>query len=106
MEHERDNISKLAATQNIIRNKFKKTYSDRLVHEHNVIRALKPLTTTSSKVTTKKYALKTSSLGKVNIDDLCARLKTLIKSSLKCSDNCNEEIKSILDKLREHGIIV
>lgn len=112
MEHERDSISKLAATQNIIRNKFKKTYSERLVHERNVIRAMKPLTatvaplSTSSKVPGSKHAFKINSLRAININDLCTRMKKLVNSTNKNSDACNEDIKTIITKLREHEIIV
>lgn len=98
MELERDSISKLTATQNIIRNKCKKTYSDRLLNEHNVIRAMKPLTIS--------HAFKTISLETIKINDLCTRLGKLIKSTVKRSDSCNEEIQFIINKLREHEIIV
>lgn len=92
MELERDNISKLTATQNVIKNKFKKTYSDRLVHEENVFRALKPHTP--------------NLLRSNDINYLCTRLKKLIKSSLNGSEKCNEEIKSILSKLRDNKITI
>lgn len=82
MGHVCDRISK---TQSIIRSKFEKTYADRIVHEHNVIRAMKPLTTVAtlsspSKLSLKKQATKiTSSDGINNINYLCAKLKKLIK---------------------------
>lgn len=113
MGHECDRISKIATTQNIIRNKFKKTFADRLVHEHNVIRTMKPLTTVTtlsspSKLTLKKQAIKTTaSDGMNNINYLCAKLKKLIKKlSVNSSDNCNVELQYIISKLREHGIII
>lgn len=43
--------SKLTATQNILRNKFEKAYTNRVEHEDNVNRALNPLTATSSSIT-------------------------------------------------------
>lgn len=41
-------MSKLSATQNIIRNKFEKVYTNRLEHEQDVEQALKPLTANAS----------------------------------------------------------
>lgn len=96
----------------VIRNKFKKTFADRLVHEHNVIRAMKPLTSTistlssSSKVAADNHTFKNSLLRTININKLCTRLKKLINSSIKINASCNDEIKTIIIKLREHGIIV
>lgn len=46
----RKSVSKITATQNAIRNKFKKAYSKRLEHEHAVHCAMKPLTTASKAV--------------------------------------------------------
>lgn len=110
MEHERESTSKIAATQNIIKNKFKQAYSDRLAHEENVIRALKPLAdqlSASSKIPTMNHAFEANLLRTNDINKLCMRLKKLIKSSVNNSDyNCNEELKSIIIKLREHEIIV
>lgn len=41
------NMSKITATQKVIRNKFKKAYTNRLEREHDVNSAMKPLTTTT-----------------------------------------------------------
>lgn len=41
-------MSKLSATQNVIRNKFEKTLTNRLEHEQDVEQALKPLTAIAS----------------------------------------------------------
>lgn len=55
------NDSKLTTTQNIIRNKFKQAYTNRVEHEYDVNRALKPLTTSplSTTTTTKTADLET-----------------------------------------------
>lgn len=38
------NVSKLSATQNVLRKKFEKAYTNRLEHEREVNQAMKPLT--------------------------------------------------------------
>lgn len=105
-----DDISKLTATQNVIRNKFEKAYVNRLEHEHDVNQAMKPLTspTTSllSLVTPQNSSFKTSSLEINNINDLCKRLQKLINSPINTNDNRNQEITCIIGKLRELEIIV
>lgn len=106
MGHECDRISKIDTTQSIIRSKFKKTHADRLVHEQNVIRAMKPLTTVATLSSPSKLTLKKQ--ARINsINYLCAKLKKLIKKlSVNSSDNCNVELQYIIGKLQEHGIII
>lgn len=50
MEKTRSNeiISKIAATQNVIKNKFSKAIANRLEHEKNLNQTMQPLLTTSS----------------------------------------------------------
>lgn len=47
-----DSVSKLTAAQNVIKNKFEKAYTNRLINEHDVNRAMKPLTADPSSTST------------------------------------------------------
>lgn len=53
MEGHRSNKikTKLAATQSVIKKKFKKAYANRLQHEHDVNQAIEPITTVATPTT-------------------------------------------------------
>lgn len=129
-----DSGSKLTATQNVIRNKFEKAYTNRLVNKHDVNHAMKSLTarrlsssTTDlesenndsslhnlSKTTTTNNSSQLHLVTKINTEEknhdpntLCAILRILLTSSPKVGDmNCMRQINTILDELRELEIII
>lgn len=123
-------VSKLTATQNIIRNKFEKAHKIRLENEHDVNRAMKPHTASItsglesknndprivSKTTTNhspQLHLATESCSnhviKTNDDPntLCDILRTLLASSQNVDKiECMRQINAILDELRDLEIII
>lgn len=105
------NVTKLTATQNVIRNKFEETYKNRLEHEHDVNRAMKSLPASSS-TSTMNYAIETRSIGineemqyDYDPNELCLRLKFLLNSKFTDNEHNTHEISSIITKLREAKII-
>lgn len=114
VEPDQNNISKLITTQSVIRNKFKKAYANRLGCEHDQIQVMKPLTITppstmASTSTAKAPQTCKNSLSETNdINVLCNRLEKLMNLRIKNKNdvNCNQEIKCVIMKLRELGIIV
>lgn len=56
------NMSKLNATQNVIRNKFKEIHANRLEREHDVEQTLKPITTAAAANTSLSPSLASNSL--------------------------------------------
>lgn len=143
-----DSVSKLTATQNVIKNKFEKAYTNRLVNEHDVNHVMKPLTASPSSSTSSSSSTSTVDLESKNSDfsihnlsktttnnspqlhlatksdsnhaiklneekhqhdpnTLCAILRILLASSPNDGDiRCTQQIKSILDELRELEIII
>lgn len=102
-----DNISKINETQRVIRNKFKTAYANRIDHEHNVNQAMQPLSDSLSATTTaSNHSLKYSSLVTNDVNDLCNRLQHLLESQTKRNVNHEQEIKTIIYKLRDLEIIV
>lgn len=112
-------MNQLTTTQNVIRNKFKKAYANRLEHEHHVKQTLNqasPLSTTTasplSTTTTMIPANKSSSDAKANNEmqfhpnQLCDKLRLLMNSPVADSLYQKREISFIIKKLRELEIIV
>lgn len=99
------NTLKLTATQNVIRNKFKKAHSIRLKHEHNVNSAMKfltvsPLSSSSSLTSTKSIDLESEN------SDFASRnlLKTTNNTprlNLPARSYSNRVIKSIPFKINK-----
>lgn len=105
MPHKSNSIAKVSDTQNVIRKKFVKAYSNRIDYENDVNQSIKPLTCSQSTTTTKKH--KKNSLLKVNnINKLCIRLQKHINSQISTNVNYSQEIRMIISKLRELGIVV
>lgn len=103
------NVSKFNTTQNVIRNKFEKAYTNRLEHEHDVNQAMKSLTATPSTPTT-NYAIETRSIEikeetQYDPNELCLRLKLLLNSKFADNVHHTHEISSIITKLRKAEII-
>lgn len=117
--------SKLTATQNIIRNKFEKAYTNRVDHEHDVNRTMNYLT--SSTITddleakNKKNSLRDLSkttgndtpqlrlLNKKKHRDpnvLCDNLRMLLTPLFAGDTNSMQLINDILNELRDLNIIV
>lgn len=63
------NDTKLTATRNIIRNKFKQAYTNRVEHEHDVSRVLKPLTTSPLSTMTANLESENKHLSKTTTND-------------------------------------
>lgn len=103
MSNESNRIAKISATQNVIRKKFVKTYSNRIDHENNVNQSIKPLTCSRS---TSKKCNKNSLLKVNNINMLCNRLQKHINSQISTNVNYRQEIRAIISTLRELGIVV
>lgn len=129
-----DSVSKLTATQNVIRNKFEKAYTNRIVNEHDVNHAMKPLTASAvdlesenngsslhnhSKTTnnseqlhlaTKSYSnhsIKTNEEKHHDPNTLCDILRILLASPLNVDDmKSMQQINAILDELRKLEIII
>lgn len=104
-----ENKIKLAATRNVIMNKFSKAHANRLENENNLNLTMQPLLTDSSNdATSQLIATSTQSIvADNNIDDpnnLCERLKILLMNT----DNVKhvDEINTIIAKLRELEILV
>lgn len=102
----RDSVSKLAASQNIIRNKFENALTNRLRKENDMNDAMKPLT--SSHPLTTSSAQKSIDLEYKNNPDpntLCDNLRTLLASSNHDDVKSMQQINTILDELRRLGIM-
>lgn len=102
-----DSVSKITATQNVIRNKFKKAYKNRLDHEHDVNQAMKPLTVTSSSTLTDNLESKNSNFSKTVNGAPQLRLPTksfsnhAIKSELiKTNKEKHRDPNALCDSLR------
>lgn len=131
-----DSMSRINATQNVIRNKYKKAYTRRLEHEHDVNQSMIPLTAAtttvesknkdfslqnlsktpnvSSHLTTKSFSkraiksrsIKTNKEKRIDPNTLCDSLKILLTSSQNVGEMKCMQISSILDELRKLEIIV
>lgn len=123
-------MSQLTATQNTIRNKFQKTYTNRLEHEQDVKQSLNslsastlPTATESPMVTTIASPLTSTTASSLettiaslspaiplnnhyNPNKLCAKLRLLIDSPVADNLQQKREIRSIIKQLRELKIIV
>lgn len=125
--HKMNDISKLEATQNIIRNKFKKAHSNRIKNEHDVNRAIQPLTAAAdssasvdsetnnsslqapsihSSAKNNSSAIKTNEQQDRDPNALCDILRILLTPLPDFSDiECMQRINAILDELRRLEII-
>lgn len=99
-------MSKLTVTQNVIRNKFQKAYTNRLENEDDLNRAMKPLITTTG------FEYKTNSTTSKqqqqqhDPNTLCANLRILLASSHEFDDKARMQIKTILNELHDLEIII
>lgn len=114
-----ENTKNFAATQKVIRNKFKIALKNRIERERSVNHVLKPLTDTQAAESIENNAsqmystLKTSS-NKINkkyhdSNKLCARLRLLIataSSNVHARSKCMLQMKAILAELRKQKIVV
>lgn len=117
-----NNISKLEATQSIIRSKFKKAHSNRIKNERDVNCIIQPLTAAAESVASIDSEANNSSLQiasmhsnvintneKQNHDPntLCDILRIQLTSLTNYSDiERMQRIKAILDELRRLEIII
>lgn len=115
-------ITKLAATQNVIKNKFSKAYANRLEHENNLNQAMQPLfielvndTTplsitkqsrpmTSTKVVDNKNCNREAGFN--NPNELCDRLRILLSAVIVGDVKHVEEMNAIIMKLHELEILL
>lgn len=101
--------SKLTVMQNVIKNKFDKACTNRIQSENNVNDAIKQLFTTSSDFSTTNNAPQIKQdHSDLDPNKLCANLRILLSSSsCNVSDTkCNQQINTIINKLRELEIIL
>lgn len=118
----RDCALKLAATQNVIRNKFKKAYTNRLEKEDEVNNAIEPPKATAAvaavtnfdslNIATPIVSPSLAHLRQKNQSDpnaLCDRLKILLaicQASIDSDGEDVQQIKNLIDELREQEIII
>lgn len=91
-------LAKLTAIQKVIKNKFIEAYISRVEHENEVNKSIKPhsrISCTISKQTSKN-----------SINQLCNRLHSLMKSHINTNADNKNEMKMIISKLCELGVIV
>lgn len=103
MGQEQNSLAKISATQKVIKNKFVKAYTNRVDHGNDVNETMRPLTCSRRSSTNRT---KKNSLLEININELCNRLQKLINSQISRKVNYRQEIKMIISRLRELGIIV
>lgn len=116
---DQESMSKLSVTQNVIRDKFKKAYANRLEHEHDADQTMKPFLMESSNEATSLSTSSTSTLLKkdskevgrneesqYNSNELCKRLRLLLTSRIVGSVDHTPEINTIIAELRELKILV
>lgn len=114
-------ITKLIATQNVMKNKFKKAYANRLEGESNLEQSMIPITALTSNEadsskTVQNDSLRHSSTTKSYLslknpidntadeaNELCDRLRLLLSDNHM---NNEEEINIIIRKLHELDILV
>lgn len=106
------NVSKLTATQNIIRKKFENAYKIRVEHENNVNQAIKPVTpstillTNDSEVEIDDFPNQSFESRVIHPNELCNNLRKLLASQIVDNVNRTHEINSIIEQLRELKIII
>lgn len=96
-------LAKLTATQKVIKNKFVEAQTRRVEHENDVNKTIKPLTRISRTIS--KPTSKNSLLENIDINKLCNRLQTHINSQISTNADNKREMKMIISKLRELGVI-
>lgn len=97
-------ISKLTATQNVIKKKFKKALMNRLEHEENVNDTINQTSNACNATAT----VDASGQNEYDPNELCIKLKSLIDATNRSKDKKIHiaEIKSIIAKLTDLHIIV
>lgn len=121
------NMKQINYVQNVIRNKFKKACRNRLEHEYNANRAMKPLTATTmlikndspsrenivSRQSDAKHKINSRIISKndekmhaLNPNALCDKLRFLLQSQFTGNSQHTHEINSLFAELREQNIIV
>lgn len=101
---------KLAATRNVIMNKFNEAHANRIANEKNLNHAMQSLVVESTDDATIQSNAKQSqfmSTIKVVVDNpnkLCERLKILLKMNTN-DEKLVQEMKTIIKKLRELEIL-
>lgn len=106
--------SKLSATQNVIKNKFKHAYANRMEREYDVNQAMKSINvggTTSSAssltITNEPESIKNDySNHSIDPNELCTNLRKLLTSQIADNVNRTHEINMIVEKLRELKIVM
>lgn len=96
-----ENEMKISSIQNVIKNKYSKAYANRLEYEHHVKEAMKPLTSSPTTITYGKKDEK-----EFDLNELCVKLRSLIKTEIAGNEYQTHEISFIIAKLRELEIIV
>lgn len=110
--HEKVKLRKLITTRNIIKNKFKKARKHRFENENDATLAMKPFAVFAPLSTIMKPTpIGNSSFtpaAKIQCDpnELCNKLRQLVNSQIGGNMNCTPEITSIIDNLREYGILL
>lgn len=114
--------SKAYKTRSVIKNKYAKARMDRLEHEQEVARTIKPIIDNSNTVASASHLsynstaeqsifsvpsqMNQSKTVRKNVNELCARLRLLLSTTFASNDNHTPEIKMILNELHTHNIIV
>lgn len=111
--HEKSQIRKLIATQNVIKKKFKKACKHRLEHENDTSHAMKPLakinpsaSTTLNPTYTEPISLKQSTTHQHDPNEFCDKLRQLINLQIVGDEKRTPEIADIIANLREHGTVL
>lgn len=99
--------SELTARQTVIKNKFKTAFANRLEIERDVNQAMNPLTAISTECKNKNVTLPYQSNRDPNA--LCDKIRAILarETDQNITDiNSMDQIDTILDDLRELGIII
>lgn len=102
--------SKINATQKVIRNKFKKAYTNRIEHERDVNRAMNPITlnTNNSESKIKDFSHSNLSKTKISTPQLSMPAKCYLKHTTKAMSMSNKtnsekqhDVNALCDILRK-----
>lgn len=101
------NDSKLSATQNIIRKKFEKAYTNRIEHEQDVNRVMNRLTTSplstktdESESENKDFSLRDLSKTTINTPQLRLSNKSYSNDAVKINKEIHRDPNALCDNLR------
>lgn len=109
---------KMIATQNVIKSKFSKAKANRIEQENNLKQTMRPLlavssthsrpTTTSTKTADNKNRKDINNIhfSFNNPNELCERLRIHLSTMSENDVKQEEEMKAIINKLRELEILV